>query len=207
MTLDQKLAILSREVVKATVDELAKPNFNPAEHWREMPYLKDDLAKAIVNEIEQRGIPIATEAETLYGSLNKEPMKRIIYGFKSMPDVPQEFFAAIHDDTFGNWMELYFAAGKWAENEMPSLFEYTTLTDLTAHYIRSGITRLNYEHYRRKHRGEYTSNAELPFDSQIRHALNRAIENSRKSGMLTIGQYLSEGSSVESQQPIQLKLF
>jgi len=179
MSLNEKLEALPKEVIKDLVIELARPNFNPPEHWQSLPYLKYDLADAIAAEIRERGIPVLTQENTLYRSLNKEPMKRIIYGFRSIPCIPDDFLKAVHDDGFGNWMEFYFAAGVWGNSELPEGYENMTMAEFVADYIRAGINRLNSEHYRRKARGIYRSDAELPFDSQIRMALNAAIGDSQ----------------------------
>ncbi len=198
MTLYENLSRIERATIASVVSVLQQADFNPSATPAEMPYMKPDLCSGIIEKLGDCFIP-TMEADTLYHTIPKEPMKRIYYGLRLLDEMPANFMKALHCDEYSNWLEMCFAVGAWARryplegqtySGMPENVMQMTLSELVARYTRDGMDRLGREYYRRKKKGEYDAHQQIPFDSQIRDELNRAIAQAAKEGAPTIEEIL-----------------
>lgn len=73
------------------------------------PYYKYQLTNRIAEYFAQRGAPLQKDADSLYGAVNKEPLKRVAYGMQHAHDLPAELLRPLQD-----WDKIYLMAGIWA---------------------------------------------------------------------------------------------
>ena len=114
ISLEDRLNGFGDGIRQRLIDEFLKKMVRPLEVIQGRRYLKDDLAPYIVQRLEQDGVSLEsvggahTFKEALYGSVNKEPMKRVYWGqFNANP--PKEVMQELHP-----WVAFYFYAGVWA---------------------------------------------------------------------------------------------
>ncbi len=176
--LENKLQELDESTRAQLLAGIRNGRINPQEDWREMPYLKDDLAAAIYREIEMKGLSPATKfRDNLYsGEIRKEPLKKVYYGLKSSEKVPKQVLSYVKE-TFSDLGELageyaltYFFAGVW---ENPALSGKETIPEAVSTLINAGIENLYKNYYVRKAKGEYKSEIKLPYTSQIKERLDQ----------------------------------
>jgi len=163
--LETRLQGIDRETWQDVKRALCEPHINPTEEKmrKRMPYLKDDLAPAIAGRIIAAGF-----ASTLYGAINKNPLKRVWYGIMSTGELPENFLKRLSE-----WERVYFFAGRW-KIRSPDLKEPPVV--LTVRHLNEGLNKVYNDHYTRKAKGEYESNLVLPEGNDIREAYKRIID-------------------------------
>lgn len=147
---------------------------NPKRERHDLPYLKYDLTKAIVqaiisaSDVDEQG----RFDKNLYGTVRKEPLKRVNYGIRSTGNLPFNFLTALT-----NWERVYFFRGRWAIQN-PNLDEPTEV--VTAKHVLEGVGKLYQDHYVRKADGQYVSDINLPEDAEIRKQCRQVIGDYRR---------------------------
>lgn len=166
--LEQRLSKVSNEGVEQVRTALSVPHINPRENWQNMPYLKYDLTERIAQAI----LASRDFAPVLYSAVNKDPLKRVYYGFLSTGKMPDEFLKSLTE-----WERVYFFAGRWTTRDA-DLSE--PIDVLTVRHLERGLDNLYEGHYVRKARGEYTRQLILPQGKEIREAYKRIISDYEK---------------------------
>jgi len=173
--LEERLRTIPDSANLKFVSEATHPRINPAENFREMPYLKYDLVNAIGNYFRKGGINLADSFERdLYSSqLNKDPLKRTYYGMLSAKNVPQEVI-----NSLDNKFELvYLYAGIW---ERASVNENNPIHLNVAITLNTGLNCLYKHHYIRKAEGKYSREIKLPKGKEIREVCQKFIEEQKQ---------------------------
>ena len=176
------------------VQEATRPRINPAENFREMPYLKYDLVNAIGNYFRNGGINLTDSFERdIYSSqLNKEPLKRTYYGMLSAKGIPIEVI-----NSLDNKFELvYLYAGIW---ERASVSENNPAHLNVAIALNTGLNCLYKHHYIRKARGKYSREIRLPRGKEIREVYKKFIEEQKQETAKPIISKEVEGKQANNQ--------
>jgi len=151
-----------------------QPKINPQDHWRSMPYLKEDLVPKIMNYFLKKGVNLGSDfGDKVYNSINKEPLKRVYYGMKTEDnngiminrDFPKEVLEAVaNEGEWGRWADLYAFAGIWNSNT--ANFEksnYGIMRDL----VTAGISEMFKVHNAFVKKEKYKNEMSLPFAKKI----------------------------------------
>ncbi|MEM2933003.1 MAG: hypothetical protein QW622_02240 [Candidatus Pacearchaeota archaeon] len=168
--LEKRLEIVSPQEFEMLKLAFQVPHINPQANWREMPYLKEDLANAIASYLAQNSdTNFHSFKQALYrGPINKEPLKRVYYGLRSLGKVPRVFFNALT-----NWEKVYFLGGRWVIRN-PNL--NLPLDVITIEHLRQGLDNLHKHHYIRKANGQYERDIKLPESDEIRACYKRIMQ-------------------------------
>ncbi|UZE94215.1 MAG: hypothetical protein IB618_01430 [Candidatus Pacearchaeota archaeon] len=166
--LEERLIGLNEEIFEEIKRALSIPYINPKKEWRSMPYLKDDLNNAIVGYLSRISRVSRNFKSNLYSTINKEPLKRVYYGIKSTDELPKEFMNSLTD-----WEKVYFFAGRW-DIRKPNFTE--PIDVLTVKHVYEGLNLVNKHHFKRKAKGQYTRQLELPERKEVREAYKRIIK-------------------------------
>lgn len=162
--LEDRLERVSADSVYGVISALKVPHINPRENWSAMPYLKDDLTIRI-----SEGIGESNDfAQVVYSAVNKDVLKRVLYGIMSVGEMPPEFLQALTP-----WEKVYFFRGRWYERT-PDLSE--PLEVLTSKHIHCGLEQLHADHFKRKAKGVYTSTKKFPEADRIRADYQRITQ-------------------------------
>lgn len=162
--LEKRIEKLDEDVFEKLKFAFSSPHINPREHWRDMPYLKEDLTPAICQYIGDSSF-----AKTLYSSVNKDVLKRVYYGIKSSRKVPKELL-----ESLTNWENIYLFRGRWSERN-PNFLD--SLDVFTIKHIYKGLNKLHEDHYKRKSKGIYESSPKYPESKNIRETYHRIISS------------------------------
>lgn len=143
MALEERLNGLGEGVRSRLVETALSKIILPRDYIRTR-YLKEDVVPEIVARLESDGLDLDSVGgnrqfrEALYGSINKEPLKRTYYGMFNAKSIPTEVMQNLTP-----WMAIYFYAGFWAKKStrMPNkkFFDRNTKSLNTYRIVRDCI--------------------------------------------------------------------
>jgi len=164
----EKIITLSEHKEDLVRQALYKEHCNPERERFNLPYLKYDLTRAIVEAILEGHSERKKFYNILYHTINKDVLKRVNYGIRSTGKLPKDFL-----DSLSNWEAVYFFRGRWKIRE-PNLEE--PIIVLTSRHLLEGVRELYKDHYVRKAKGEYISNKTFPEDEEVKKQCRNIIE-------------------------------
>lgn len=142
---------------------MLKTNYNPRENWETLPYYKYEAVNEIVGFFNRLGTPLndGFDANLYRGKINKEPLKRVIYGIRSFARTTREnrqVLEKVKDYLQGldDWEKIYFFAGVWDKRCIPE--NEQELNEI----VEAGRNRIYKIHYVKKAKGEYIRDIKLP---------------------------------------------
>jgi len=199
--LEHRLESVNEDEFEQLKRALSIEHINPQEHWESMPYLKFGLVRKIAEYLSARSNSSPEFSRGLYsGQLNKEPLKRVWYGARSLGEVPRQFLDALTD-----WEKIYFLAGRW-DIRNPNL--NVPVEVLTIEHLKDGLNCLYRNHYVRRAKGEYERDIELPEDGDVREAHKRIMQAYPESVVRKYEQKRQDAELQKSEaQPVQSLLF
>jgi hypothetical protein len=174
------------------IDMLLADTVGPSEH----PFLtkkigdkyptKDDMVfRYFRNYFEEReislidGVGKRLRFNTIYRSVNKEPLKAVAYGIANSEGIPVELQRQLT-----GWENLYLLAGIWAEKytrpeRVAENYQHRTMPELVADLIEKGIVHMQGVHESVEtvtdgRTEAYKGTARLPAIASIRNQIEKA---------------------------------
>ena len=171
------------------VEALGKPLIRPKNSsFFTDSYLKYDLADTINQALGNASFGV----QDVYGSLNKEPMKRVGYGLLNSKGIPKELFWQMgYLGAKGQWLMVYYVTGvfnkKVHEDDQKETLQKEPLHLHVLDTAIAGINLLKIVHNEmrmppelrrnpglRKIDKMYTTDIRIPYENEIRQAYSEA---------------------------------
>lgn len=165
-TLEERLSTVTPEDFESLRYALQCSHVNPSAEHKSMPYFKFDLTNRIARYLAQNS-EIPEDFEGALDTVNKDPLKRVYYGIRSLGKMPSNVLNALTD-----WQKVYFLAGRW-KIKQPNLQEPGQV--IVAKHLLEGLKNLYEQHFVRKAKGQYTRQLEMPEDGETREQARQII--------------------------------
>ena len=148
--------------------EKGRINFADRGNWDMLPRAEGGITETtrswkyawsnkIIDYFSSIGAPLSEQfAGNLYRKLNKDVMKKIVYGILSFPNIPLVIYERLTD-----WEKLCFAAGVYKIEGMRDM-KYRPIAEIIRAYIKEGIDYLHKVHAVKKGHGQYETLLKIP---------------------------------------------
>ncbi|MDO8741124.1 MAG: hypothetical protein Q7J54_06135 [Candidatus Woesearchaeota archaeon] len=117
----------------------------------------------IINYFSEIDAPLSDEfATNLYTALNKDVMKKVVYGILSIPEIPSDIYNSLTD-----WEKLCFAAGTYSKRSVDDVRD-KSLPEIVHSFVKRGYDYLHRTHAIKRAKGEYETILKIPGSQNYR---------------------------------------